>query len=138
MTVGLEVLQSAVEVGTKSPQNVRKYGGPLYSIMTKGCIVALVLPLRCFLFLLPNYTNILVCFFLFAIFGDKPEVFLPRYSQTAILHAAHFQRVVKYYMLLLGFVNNMVSVLSPKTLACVHQQETRNVWAFGPIQLKCS
>ena len=28
------------------------------SIMAKGCIVARVLPLRCFLFLLPNYTNI--------------------------------------------------------------------------------
>ena len=76
--------------------------------------MALVLPLRCFFFLLPNYTNILVCFFLFVIFGDEPEVFLPRYSQTAILHAAHFQRVVKYYMLLLGFVNNTVSMLSLK------------------------
>ena len=26
------------------------------SVMAKGCIVARVLPLRCFLFLLPNYT----------------------------------------------------------------------------------
>ena len=34
-------------------------------------------------------------FFLFAIFSDKAEVFLPKYSQTAILHAAHFQRDVK-------------------------------------------
>ena len=33
------------------------------SIMAKGCFVASVLPLRCFLFLLPNYTNILVFFF---------------------------------------------------------------------------
>ena len=33
------------------------------SIMAKGCIVARVLALRCFLFLLPNYTNILVCVF---------------------------------------------------------------------------
>ena len=31
--------------------------------MAKGCIVAWVLSLRCFLFLLPNYTNILVGFF---------------------------------------------------------------------------
>ena len=30
--------------------------------MAKGSIVAWVLPLRFFLFLLPNYTNILVCF----------------------------------------------------------------------------
>ena len=34
-------------------------------------------------------------FLLFALFSDEPEVFLPKYSQTAILHAAHFRRVVK-------------------------------------------
>ena len=33
--------------------------------------------------------------FLLALFSDEPQVFLPKYSQTAILHAAHFQRVVK-------------------------------------------
>ena len=33
------------------------------SKMAKGHIVALVLPLRCFLFLLPNHSNILVCFY---------------------------------------------------------------------------
>ena len=33
-------------------------------------------------------------FIQFALFSDEPEVFLPKYSQTAILHAAHFQRVV--------------------------------------------
>ena len=26
--------------------------------------------------------------------SGEPEVFLPKYSQTAILHAAHFRRVV--------------------------------------------
>ena len=31
---------------------------------------------------------------LFVLFGDEPEVCLPKYSQTAILHAAHFRRVV--------------------------------------------
>ena len=30
----------------------------MVSIMVKWCVVARVLPLRCFLFLLPNYTNI--------------------------------------------------------------------------------
>ena len=35
-------------------------------------------------------------YFLFGLFSDKPEVFLPEYSQPAILHAAHFQRVVNY------------------------------------------
>ena len=64
--------------------------------MVKGCIVAGVLPLKCFLFLLPNYNNILVGFFLFALVSNDPEVFLPNYSQTAVLHAAHFRRVVKY------------------------------------------
>ena len=43
-------------------------------------------------FLLPNYTNFVV-FFLFALFIEEP-VFLPKYSQTPILHAAHFWRVV--------------------------------------------
>ena len=61
--------------------------------MAKGCIVAQVLPLRCFIFLLPNCTNILVFFSLFALFSDEPEVFLPEHSQTAIPHAVHFRRV---------------------------------------------
>ena len=38
-------------------------------------------------------------FLLFALFSDEPEVFLPKYSQTAILHAAHFRRVVKHLTL---------------------------------------
>ena len=33
------------------------------SMMAKGCIVAGVLPLRCFLLLLPNQSNILAFFF---------------------------------------------------------------------------
>ena len=64
------------------------------SIIAKGCIVAL--PLRCFLFLLPNYTNILVFYFLFELFSDEPEVFLAKSAQTAILHAAHFRWIVKH------------------------------------------
>ena len=42
------------------------------------------------------YPTILVfsVYFLFALFSDEPEVFLPEYSQPAILHAAHFRRVV--------------------------------------------
>ena len=35
-----------------------------------------------------------VCIFLFALFNDQPEVFLSEYSLPAILHAAHFRRVV--------------------------------------------
>ena len=33
-------------------------------------------------------------FFLFAVFSNKPKVFLPKYSQMAILHASQFRRVV--------------------------------------------
>ena len=43
-------------------------------------------------------TQLYQCFsvlFLFTLFSDEPEVFLPKYSQTAILHAAHLRRVVK-------------------------------------------
>ena len=35
-------------------------------------------------------------FYLFALSSDEPEVFLPKFSQMAIFHAAHFQRVVKH------------------------------------------
>ena len=40
------------------------------------------------------YTSILVCFFLFAPFSEESEVFVSKYSQTAIQHAAFFRRVV--------------------------------------------
>ena len=49
--------------------------------------------MRCFLFLRPNYT-IFSVFFLFALFSEEPQVFLPEYSQPTILHAANFWRVV--------------------------------------------
>ena len=50
------------------------------------------------LFLLPNYSNILVFFFfyLFALVSDEPEIFIPEYSQTVILNAAHYQGVVNF------------------------------------------
>ena len=59
-----------------------------YNKMTYGYAMGELWPLRCFLFVLPNYTNISVFSFLFALFSDEPEVFLPKYSQTAILHAS--------------------------------------------------
>ena len=58
------------------------------SIVSKGCIVARVLSLRCFLFLLPNFTN-----FQCTVCSDEPEVFLSKYSQTAKLYATQFRRV---------------------------------------------
>ena len=45
-------------------------------------------------------------FFPYALFTDEPEVFLPKYPQTAILHAAHFRRVVN------GTTNTNLSALS--------------------------
>ena len=35
-------------------------------------------------------------FFLFALFSEEPDLFLLKYSQTAILNAAHFLSVVKH------------------------------------------
>ena len=43
-----------------------------------------------FLIFTTRFDNFRVCFFLFEPFSDEPEVFPPKYSQTAILHAAHF------------------------------------------------
>ena len=63
--------------------------------MAKGCIVAQVLSLRCSLFFTTQQDQYLSVPFLFSLVSDEPEVFLFRYSQTAILHAAHFRRVVK-------------------------------------------
>ena len=77
------------------------------SMMAKGSSVTGVLPLRCFLFLLPNYTNISVFIFLFAPFSDEPEVFLPKYSLTAILHAAHLREGSKALYLYIFFIRFM-------------------------------
>ena len=34
----------------------------------------------------------------FTLVSDEPEVFLPKYSQTATFHAAHIQRVVMVHI----------------------------------------
>ena len=39
--------------------------------------------------------SIFQCFLLIALFSEELEVFLPKYSQTAILHAGHFRWVVR-------------------------------------------
>ena len=36
-------------------------------------------------------------FSVFPLFSDEPEVFLPKYSQIAILYAAHFRRLVNIW-----------------------------------------
>ena len=44
-------------------------------------------------------------YFLIALFSNKPEVFLPEYSQPVILHAAHLRRVVKCFFLIVALHN---------------------------------
>ena len=61
------------------------------SMMTKGCMVASGV----FLIFTTHIYQYFSVFFLFALVGDEPEVFFPKYFKTAILHAAHFRRVVK-------------------------------------------
>ena len=70
----------------------------MVSITAKGSIVARVLPLRCFLLLLPNYIHIYAnigqkfsCF-------DKREVLQQEYSQPPILLSHQFRWVVNVYM----------------------------------------
>ena len=49
-----------------------------------------------FLIFTTQLYQFLCVFSLFAHFSDEPEVFLPKHSQMAILHAAHFRRVVTW------------------------------------------
>ena len=50
-------------------------------------------------------------YFLFALFSDKPEVFLPEYTQPAILHAAHFRTVVNCrFIIVIVFVLSYVKI----------------------------
>ena len=62
--------------------------------MVKGCIVARVLPLRCLLYFTTQKYQFLSILLLFALVSYKPEVFHPKFSQTTILHADQFRRVV--------------------------------------------
>ena len=56
-------------------------------------------------------------FFLFALSSDEPEVFLPKYSHTAILHDAHFRRVVNEQYAWHKYVFK-ICVLSAHRLKC--------------------
>ena len=58
--------------------------------MAKGCTASQV-----FLIFTTRLYQFLSVFSLFALFSDESKVFLPQYSQMAILQAAHFRRVVK-------------------------------------------
>ena len=63
--------------------------------MSKGCILAKLLPLRCFLFLLPKYVHYLCTYNALCKEIDKKGVLPNKISQSAILHAPYFRRVVK-------------------------------------------
>ena len=49
--------------------------------------------------------------FALGLVSDELELFLPKYSQTAILHAAHFLRVVNVYIFSNGLILTGVSFL---------------------------
>ena len=53
---------------------------PYAIILTKASEVFLIFTTQLYQF-----------FFLFGPFNDEPKVFLPKYSQTGLLHAAHFR-----------------------------------------------
>ena len=65
------------------------------SMMAKGCIVARVLVLRCFLFLLPNYINILVYLFYLTFLLTSLKYSFLNTSKQQYFSAAHFRMVVK-------------------------------------------
>ena len=52
--------------------------------------------------------------FLFSLFSDEPEIFLPKYSQTEILDASHFRWVVNetlFTLLVLLIIVGSVKVI---------------------------
>ena len=65
------------------------------SMMAKGSIVARVLPLKCFLFLLPNYIHGYAIIMQYFSYLDKREVLQQEYSQPTILPSLHLWWVVK-------------------------------------------
>ena len=66
------------------------------SIMAKGCISALVLPLRCFLFLLLSFIHLYNYDAMFSYFVKK-EVLQQEYSKPPILHSPHLWWLVNVY-----------------------------------------
>ena len=61
--------------------------------MAKGCILTTVLPLRCFLFLLPNYIHVYAIIMESFSHLDKGEVLQQEYSQPPILPSPRFRWV---------------------------------------------
>ena len=81
-------------------------------MMVKGCIGAGVLPLRCFLFLLPTY--IYTCSYKHLSHHDKREVLQQEYSQQPILPSPYFRWVLNIeYKVLIN--NPMFTPDAPQT-----------------------
>ena len=75
-----------------------------FTILPKAIILTKVHYYYC-----PTITFFSVCSLLFALYRDKPKVFLPKYSQMPILHAAHFRRVVNNYISYIPWSNALNS-----------------------------
>ena len=65
--------------------------------MAKGCIGLSTASEVFLIFTTQLYQKCVVSICTIGLFTDEPEVFFPQYFQTAILHAAHFRRVVNMY-----------------------------------------
>ena len=63
-------------------------------MVAEGCIVAWILPMRCFLFLLLSYIQVYVITMQSFPYLDKREVLQKEYSQPPILPSPHFRWVV--------------------------------------------
>ena len=65
-------------------------------------------------------------FLLFALVSYEPEVFHPKYSQTSILHAAHFRRVVNGWIVIeLKTVRHAGQVSSQIVILCNYFESTK-------------
>ena len=67
------------------------------SIMAKGVYCGLSTASEVFLIFTTQLYQYVSVFVLFVLFSDEPEVFFPKYSQTAIFHAPHFRWVVNTF-----------------------------------------
>ena len=74
-------------------------------MMAKGCIVSTASEV--FLIFTTQLYQYLSMIFLFSLVSDEPEVFLPKYSQTTILHASSNYKMGRT-ILLTDIKHNMI------------------------------
>ena len=80
----------------KAPKTPTPLDPPQYN--SQGVYCGLSTASEVFLVFTTQLYQYLSAFFLFALFSNEPEVFPTIYSQTAILPAAHFRRVVSIHV----------------------------------------